>query len=136
MKREIPTITISCGKNDMFMNPPCNSIGNTASSVNYTTWTANSSRYGPAITNLDKSFTTIPESTSYVRPDFVLYTPPSQSFIQPDTTYVIPNQSEVTKKTDPVIVNKKNIDKSVAFRKSKDYENAIKEIPAASSGVF
>jgi len=126
MKREIPTITISCGKNDMFMNPPCNSIGNTASSVNYTTWTANSSRYGPAITNLDKSFTTIPESTPYVRPDFVFYTPPSQSFIQPDTTYVVPNQSEVTKKTDPVIVNKKNIDKSVAFRKSKDYENALK----------
>lgn len=126
MKREIPTITISCGKNDMFMNPPCNSIGNTASSVNYTTWTANSSRYGPAITNLDKSFTTIPESTPYVRPDFVLYTPPSQSFIQPDTTYVVLNPSEVTKKTDPVIVNKKNIDKSVAFRKSKDYENALK----------
>ena len=126
MKRKIPTITISCGKNDMFMNPPCNSIGNTASSVNYTTWTANSSRYGPAITNLDKSFTTIPESTSYVRPDFVLYTPPSQSFIQPDNTYVVSNPSEVTKKTDPVIVNKKNIDKSVAFRKSKDYENALK----------
>ena len=126
MKREIPTITISCGKNDMFMNPPCNSIGNTASSVNYTTWTANSSKYGSAITNLDKSLTTIPESTPYVRPDFVLYTPPSQSFIQPDTTYVVPNQSEVTKKTDPVIVNKKNIDKSVAFRKSKDYENALK----------
>jgi tetratricopeptide (TPR) repeat protein len=126
MKREIPTITISCGKNDMFMNPPCNSIGNTASSVNYTTWTANSSKYGSAITNLDKSLTTIPESTPYVRPDFVLYTPPSQSFIQPDTTYVVPIQSEVTKKTDPVIVNKKNIDKSVAFRKSKDYENALK----------
>jgi tetratricopeptide (TPR) repeat protein len=126
MKREIPTITISCGKNDMFMNPPCNSIGNTASSVNYTTWTANSSKYNSAIINLDKSFTTITESTPYVRPDFVLYTPPSQSFIQPDTTYVVPNPSEVTKKTDPVIVNKKNIDKSVVFRKSKDYENALK----------
>jgi tetratricopeptide (TPR) repeat protein len=126
MKREIPTIIISCGKDDMFMHPPCNSIGNTASSVNYTTWTANSSKYGSAITNLDKSLTTIPESTPYVRPDFVFYTPPSQSFIQPDTTYVVPNPSEVTKKTDPVIVNKKNIDKSVAFRKSKDYENALK----------
>jgi len=126
MKREIPTITISCGKNDMFMNPPCNSIRNTASSVNYTTWTANDSKYGPAIINLQKSLTTIPESTAYVRPDFVFYTPPSQPFIQPHTPYVVPNQSEVTKKTDPVIVNKKNIDKSVAFRKSKDYENALK----------
>lgn len=126
MKREIPTITISCGKNDMFMNPPCNSIGNTTSSINYTTWTANDSKYGPAIINLDKSLRTLPESTTYVRPDFVFYTPPSQPFIQPDIPYVVPNQSEVTKKTDPVIVNKKNIDKSVAFRKSKDYENALK----------
>ena len=126
MKREIPTITISCGKNDMFMNPPCNSIGNTTSSINYTTWTANDSKYGPAIINLDKSLRTLPESTTYVRPDFVFYTPPSQPFIQPDIPYVVPNQSEVTKKTDPVIVNKKNIDKSVSFRKSKDYENALK----------
>jgi Ran GTPase-activating protein (RanGAP) involved in mRNA processing and transport len=89
MKREIPTITISCGKNDMFMNPPCNSIGNTTSSVNYTTWTANDSKYGPAIINLQKSLTTIPESTSYVRPDFVLYTPPVNSFLE-EPKYILP----------------------------------------------
>ena len=106
MKREIPTITISCGKNDMFMNPPCNSIGNTTSSINYTTWTANDSKYGPAIINLDKSLRTLPESTTYVRPDFVFYTPPSQPFIQPDIPYVVLNPSEVTKKTNPVIVKK------------------------------
>jgi len=89
MKREIPTITISCGKNDMFMNPPCNSIGNTVSSVNYTTWTANDSKYGPAIINLQKSLTTIPESTPYVRPDFVLYTPPVNSFLE-EPKYIPP----------------------------------------------
>jgi Ran GTPase-activating protein (RanGAP) involved in mRNA processing and transport len=89
MKREIPTITISCGKNDMFMNPPCNSIGNTVSSVNYTTWTANDSKYGPEIINLQKSLTTIPESTPYVRPDFVLYTPPVNSFLE-EPKYIPP----------------------------------------------
>ena len=69
-----------------------NSNGNpceikTTSSVYNSPWTANSSNYNSAIRNLDESFRTLPESTPYVRPEFVPYTQPSQSFI-PEPKYI------------------------------------------------
>ena len=67
----------------------------------------------------------------YVGPEFVPYTKPSKTFIQPDLHYFVHNPSEVTKKTDPVIVNKKNVDKSVNFRKSGDFANALKSCDEA-----
>jgi glycosyltransferase involved in cell wall biosynthesis len=47
--------------------------------------------------------------TTYTRPEFVPYTQSSQPFIEPDLPYAPPE------KIDPVIVNKKHIDKSVDF---------------------
>jgi tetratricopeptide (TPR) repeat protein len=125
VKREIPIITISCGKNDMFMNPPCNPRKTTSSGYS-NGWATSISNYSSPIQKLDEAMRKLPESTPYVRPEFVPYTQSSQPFVEPYVPYVLPNPSEVTKKTDPVIVNKKYINKSVDFRKSKDYKNALK----------
>lgn len=101
-------------------------IGN-RNSVNYTSWTGTiSSNYNSAIRNIDEAMRKLPESTPYVRPEFVPYTQPPQPFVKPYVPYIVPNPSEVTKNTDPVITNKQYVDKSVDFRKSKDYENALK----------
>ena len=133
MKREIPTITISCGKNDMFMNPPCNFRPNVSTSTSYFS--------GVSIREINIPDTSAParkefldsltQLQPYVGRDFVPYTIPSQPFVEPYVPHVLPNPSEVTKKTDLVIANKKTIDKSVAFRKSKDYENALKSCDEA-----
>ncbi len=63
--------------------------------------------------------------TTYVRPEFVPYTQSSQPFVESDRPYAPPE------KINPVIVNKKHIDESVDFRKSKDYENALKSCDEA-----
>jgi tetratricopeptide (TPR) repeat protein len=122
MKREIPIITISCGKNDMFMDPPCNFRPNVSTSTSYFS--------GVSIREINIPDTSAParkefldsltQLQPYVGPEFVPYTQSSQPFVEPDLLHAPPQN------TDPVIVNKKNIDKSVAFRKSGDYENALK----------
>ena len=74
---------------------------------------------------LDESFRKLTESTPYVRPKFVPYTQPSQPFVPPHIPYIPPEN------TDPVIVNTKNNDKSVDFRKSGDYEKVLKSCDEA-----
>lgn len=91
MKREIPIITIRCGKNDMFMDPPCNFRPNVSTSTSYFS--------GVSIREINIPDTSAParkefldsltQLQPYVRPEFVPYTQPSQSFI-PEPKYIPP----------------------------------------------
>jgi len=91
MKREIPTITISCGKNDMFMNPPCNFRPNVSTSTSYFS--------GVSIREINIPDTSAParkeflhsltQLQPYVGRDFVPYTPPVNSFLE-EPKYIPP----------------------------------------------
>lgn len=79
-------------------------IGN-RNSVNYTSWTgtsssnwtgASSSNYNSAIRNIDEAMRKLPESTPYIRPEFVPYTQPSQPFVQLDIPHYIPPNKELS----------------------------------------
>ena len=83
-KNKINVICITRGYNDPSIDRSHCNPQKTTSSVYNSPWTANDSKYGPAIINLQKSFTTIPESIPYVRLEFVPYTQPSQPFVEPD----------------------------------------------------
>lgn len=105
--------------------------GKTTSSLNWSQGFASvGTRYQPSqnhsinYSSFDKQFLER-TPTTYTRPEFVPYTQPSQPFIEPDRPYAPPE------KINPVIVNKKHIDKSVDFRKSKDYENVLKSCDKA-----
>ncbi|HJK85611.1 MAG TPA: tetratricopeptide repeat protein [Candidatus Megaira endosymbiont of Stentor roeselii] len=100
--------------------------GKTTSSLNWSEGFASvGTRYQPSqnhsinYSSFDKQFLER-TPTTYTRPEFIPYTQPSQPFVEPDRPYAPPQN------TDPVIVNKETIDKSIDFRKSKDYENALK----------
>lgn len=104
----------------------CNPTPRKTTSSGYSNgWARITSSHNSVMSNLDASLRKLPESTPYVRPEFVPYTQPSQPFVEPHLPYIPPE------KIDPVIVNKETIDKSVDFRKSKDYENALKNCDKA-----
>ena len=93
---------------------PC-SFKPTTSSLNWSEgFSSVGTRYQPSqnhsisYSSFDKQFLER-RPTTYTRPEFVPYTQPSQPFVEPDRPYAPPE------KIDPVIVNKKHIDKSVDF---------------------
>ena len=106
MKREIPTITISCGKNDMFMNPPCNFRPNVSTSTSYFS--------GVSIREINIPDTSAParkefldsltQLQPYVGRDFVPYTQPSQPFLQPDIPHYIPLNKELSTSEKKVLI--------------------------------
>ncbi|MCC8461300.1 MAG: hypothetical protein LN545_04855 [Candidatus Megaira endosymbiont of Carteria cerasiformis] len=111
-KNKINVICITRGYNDPPIDRSHCKPGKTTSSG----WSGSSSwklfdpyQYDPGGRDRVKSVQKLTKFQPYTRPEFVPYTQSSQPFIEPDRPYAPP------KKIDPVIVNKKHIDKSVDF---------------------
>ena len=118
------SIPICSSKGSYSSGHPCYTRKTTSSGYS-NGWATSSSSYNSVMSNLDASMRKLPETTPYVRPEFVPYTQSSQPFVEPDRPHAPPQN------TDPVIVNKETIDKSVGFRKSGDYKNALKSCDEA-----
>ena len=129
MKREIPTITISCGKNDMFMDPPCNFRPNISTSTSYFS--------GVSIREINIPDTSAPSRKEfldsltqlqpYVGRDFVPYTQPSQPFVQPDIPHYIPPNKELSTSEKKVLIT--DFTKILRDLYPKDYSKHIDTWP-------
>jgi len=84
---------------------PCSFKPTKTTSSGYSNgWAASSSSYNSPISNLDASMRKLPESTPYVRPEFIPYTQPSQSFVQPDIPHYIPPNKELSTSEKKVLI--------------------------------
>jgi hypothetical protein len=85
------SIPICSSKGSYSEGHPCHSNQIKTTSSGYSnSWTgASSSNYNSAIRNIDEAMRKLPESTPYVRPEFIPYTQPSQFFI-PEPKYINP----------------------------------------------
>jgi Leucine-rich repeat (LRR) protein len=76
---------------------PCSFKPTKTTSSGYSNgWASNISNYSSPIQKLDEAMRKLPESTPYVRSEFVPYTQPSQPFVQPDIPHYIPPNKELS----------------------------------------